>query len=312
MSFFTKSIFSILTISVVVFSATFSAPAQRAKPAAAKPAALRTVTIATEPKAVVWVDDVKRGVTNEQGNLAGVKLGPRSKVLRVRADGFKQSLTTLTVATKGIVRVKLVETSDRAELLFQNAERLRENPLGEEDRRKAVEMYNEAAKLRPNFPEVYLGLARVNFDLKDLDGVYDAVKLGRKYRPIYPELTTVEGRAYHEDIEDDLAIKAYQRAIKEGGGNQPEAYTGMAIIYREQENYEEAIKAFKMAIAQLFDTEPVIYQLLGDLLEKTRRFKEAIAIYEQYLKAAPDSPDAEGIRSMMDQLKIQLEEEDQP
>lgn len=305
-----KFILPLLAITLV-FS--FSAFAQKKK-SAAKPATIsvRTITIATQPKAVVWVDDVKRGVTNDDGNLAGVKIGPKSKVLRVRADGFAQSLTTLTAATKGIVRVKLVETGDRAELLFQKAEKLRENPLGEEDRRKAIELYNEAAKLRPNFPEVYLGLARVNFDLKDLDGVYDAVKLGRKYRPAYPELTTVEGRAHHEDVEDDLAIKSYQRAIKEGGGNQPEAYTGMAIIYREQENYEEAIKAFKSAIAQLFDSEPVIYQLLGDLLEKTRRFKEAIAVYEQYLKAAPDSPDAPGIRSMMDQLKIDRAQEDQP
>lgn len=308
MSFFTKSLFSILTICVLVFSA----HAQRAKTAAAKPSALRTVTVQAEPKATVWVDDVKRGVTDATGKLADVKLAARNKVLRVRAEGFKESKTNLTAAIKSTVTVKMVATTDKAELAFQKAEALRENPLNEEDRKKAVTLYNEAIKARPNYPEVYLGLARVYFDLKDTAKAMDAVETGRKYRPIYPELSTAEGRIHHEDVEDDLAIKAYQRAIKEGGGYQPEAYTGLGIIYRDQDNNEEAIKAFKMAVDQLYDTEPVIYQLLGDLLEKARRFKEAIVVYEQYLKAAPNSPDAAGIRSMMDQLKIEIAQQDQP
>lgn len=304
-----KGKLGLAALAVFVFSV--SAFSQKVFTRAATAGAQRAIIISTEPNATVWVDDVKRGVTDAAGKLAGVKLSAASKILRIRAAGFKQSVTNLTAATKGTVTVKLAVTGDKAELLFQKAEALRETPLNSEDRDKAVELYREALKLRPNFAEAHLGLARVFFDLKDTDNAMIEVKQARKYRAAYPEASAVEGRIFHDDADDENAIKSYQRAIKEGGGYQPEAHTGLGIIYREQENYEDAIKEFKTAIAQLFDTEPVIYQLLGDLLEKTRRFKEAVAIYEQFLKAAPDGPDAIAVKSMIDQLKIQIAE-DQP
>jgi tetratricopeptide (TPR) repeat protein len=308
MNFKSKSILAALA-AVFIFS--FSAFSQKAAKPAAKPApAYRTVTVSTEPNATVWVDDVKRGVTDAGGNLP-VKLSSASSRLRVRASGFKQATANLTAATKGTVKVKLEVTGDNAELLFQKAEALRESTIDDTERQKAVEMYLEVLKLRLNFPEAHLGLARVYFDLKDTDNAMIEVKQARKYRPIYPEATAVEGRIYHEDVDDENAIKAYNRAVKEGRGYQPEAHTGLGLIYREQEKYDEAVREFKIAIGQLFDTEPVLYQLLGDLYEKMRNYKEAINTYEQYVKAAPKSKDISAIKSMIEQLKIQIAE-DQP
>src|SRR5262249_43810777 len=137
---------------------------------------------------------------------------------------------------------------DKAELLYQKAEAIRESTTDDEQRQKAVDHYREALKARLNYPEAHLGLARVYFDLKDTDNALIEVKQARKYRPIYPEASAVEGRIYHEDIDDDLAIKAYTRAIKEGGGYQPEAHTGLGIIYKDQEKPLDAIKEFKLAI----------------------------------------------------------------
>jgi len=296
---------------ILAFS--FSAFSQKAKPGARPAAAQRSITVSTEPNATVWVDDVKRGVTGAEGKLAGVKLSATSKVLRVRAAGFKQSVTNLTAASRGIVKVNLQVTGEAAELLFQKAEALREKPgVSDDERKKAVELYEQAIGSRPKFPEAYLGLARVYFDLKDTDAAMQQVVKARRDRPVFPEISAVEGRIYREDYDDENAIKAYNRAIKEGRGYQPEAHTGLALIYQEDEKYEEAIKEFKLAISQLFDTEPVLYQLLGNLYEKTRNYKEAIKVYEQYLKAAPDNPEATAIRSMVVQLKKEIAQDGQP
>lgn len=283
-----------------------SASAQK-KPVAKPAAAQRTITVSTEPNATVWVDDVKRGVTDAGGKLAGVKLSPTSKVLRVRASGFKESKTNLTPAAKGIVKVKLLVTGDNAELLFQKAEALRESTTDQAERRKAVDLYQQAIRLRPNFPEAHLGLARVYFDIKDTDSAMDEIKEARKDRPVYPEASAVEGRIYHDEADDDNAVKSYNRAIKEGRGYQPEAHTGLGIIYKEQGKNDEAIREFKLALNQLFDTEPVLYQLLADIYEKRRNFKEAIKTYEQFLKAAPNSKDVTAVESMIVQLKKELE-----
>lgn len=302
MNFKSKLILSLLAAIFV-----FSHPAFAQKKPVPKPAAQRSITVATEPNATVWVDDVKRGVTDASGKLAGVKLSAASKVLRVRASGFKESKTNLTAAAKGIVKIKLLVTGDNAELLFQKAEALRESTTDEIERRKAADLYQQAIKLRPKFPEAHLGLARVYFDIKDTDSAMAEIKEARKDRPIYPEASAVEGRIYHEDADDDAAVKSYNRAVKEGRGYQPEAHTGLAIIYKEQEKYDEAIKEFKLAINQLFDTEPVLYQLLADIYEKRRNFKEAIKTYEQFLKAAPKSKDVTAIESIIVQLKKELE-----
>jgi tetratricopeptide (TPR) repeat protein len=302
-----SALFVILTVFIFSFPVFSQIKKQPAAPTQ------RTITVSTEPAATVWVDDVKRGVTDTTGKLAGVKLSVTSKVLRVRAEGFKQAAINLTAASRGVVRVNLQVTGDTAELLFQKAEALREKPgAGEDDRQKAIDLYEQAIKIRPKFPEAYLGLARVYFDLKDADSAMQQVVKARRDRPVFPEVSAVEGRIYHADIDDENAIKAYNRAVKEGRGYQPEAHTGLGLIYQEQEKYDEAIKEFKIAVSQLFDTEPVLYQLLGELYEKTRNYKEAIKVYEQYLKAAPNSVEATAIRSMMEQLKKEMAQDGQP
>jgi predicted negative regulator of RcsB-dependent stress response len=312
MNFRNRSILPILVVIAVLSFSLSSMFAQVVKKNTARPAAAqRTVTVATEPNAIVWVDDVKRGVTDANGNLTAVRLSATSKVLRVRAGGFKESKTNLTAAMRGIVRIKLLVTGDQAELLFQKAEALREGTADDDQRQKAVDLYREALKTRLNFPEAHLGLARVYFDLKDTDNALIEVKQARKYRPVYPEASAVEGRIYHEDIDDENAIKAYTRAVKEGGGYQPEAHTGLGIIYKDQDKPDDAIREFKTAIGQLFDTEPVLYQLLGDLYERARNYKEAINTYQQYIKAAPKNKDVATIQSMIDQLKIEMAQ-DQP
>jgi tetratricopeptide (TPR) repeat protein len=304
----------LIIIAVLSFSLSLpsSLSAQVLKKNTARPAAAqRTITVAAEPNAIVWVDDVKRGVTDANGNLTGVRLSATSKVLRVRAGGFKESKINLTAVTRGTVRVKLLITGDQSELFFQKAEALREGATDDEQRQKSVDLYRDALKARLNFPEAHLGLARVYFDLKDTDNALIEVKQARKYRPVYPEASAVEGRIYHEDIDDENAIRAYTRAIKEGGGYQPEAHTGLGIIYKDQDKPDDSIKEFKTAISQLFDTEPVLYQLLGDLYERARNYKEAINTYQQYIKAAPKNKDVATIQSVIDQLKIEMAQ-DQP
>jgi tetratricopeptide (TPR) repeat protein len=115
----------------------------------------------------------------------------------------------------------------------------------------------------------------------------------------------VEGRIYRaESVADpDNAIKAFRRAIRESKSFNPEAHTGLALAYRDKEDYAAAVNEFKIAINQLADTEPIVYQLLGETYDQMQRPKEAIAAYEKYLELAPNSTQAQAIRSIVEQLK---------
>lgn len=305
----------LLTMAVVCFDATATPTQkqqqQRPKQAATSPA-LKSLEIKTEANAIIWLDEVRHGLTNAEGQLRLEKVRPGRHTLRVRAEGFGERVLALSPAQRGSINVKLVPTTDEAELLFQKAEAAREKARDDEARRTAAELYRQALARRLRFPAARVGLARVLLDLNDYGAAYDEIDRARSLRPVYPEASAVEGRLRRADADYEGAIEAYRRAIREARGFQPEAHTGLALVYEERGRNEEATAEFRTALAQLSDTEPVVYQLLGALYEKMEKYKEAVAAYEKYLQLAPEGSLAPAIRSVIDQLRRQATEPETP
>jgi tetratricopeptide (TPR) repeat protein len=268
--------------------------------------AARTITVKTQPGAVVWVDDVRRGAADAEGKLQ-LNLAPGRHALRVRAGGFAERTLALLPAQRGAVSVILVKTTDEAELSFQQAEEAREKGSNAQ----AVEAYRQALKLRPRFAAAHLGLARALEGQENLDAALEQIGEARRDRVAYAEASAVEGRILRSLADHEAALASYRRAIREGRGFQPEAYTGMGIVYEDKGRYEEAVESFRKAAAQLSDTEPILYELLARNLEKLERWKEAVAAYEKYLELAPTGAHASAINSIIDQLRRQAAEQDQ-
>jgi len=266
--------------------------------------ATRTLTIVSEPNALVWIDEIRRGATDSLGRLADLKINAGAHSLRVRASGFKQVTMKLAATQRGEIRVSLTRTTDRAELLFQQAETARETARDDAARQNAADLYRQSFKLRGD-AAAYVGLARVLLDLNDTDGALREIEAARRVRPIYPEASAVEGRIYRETGQTEEAIGAFNRAIRESRGFQPEAHVGIGRIYEEKGQYELAAREFQIAINQLSDTEPIIYQLLGVAHEKSGNKREAITAYENYLRLAPNGSQATAVRSIVEQLKLE-------
>jgi tetratricopeptide (TPR) repeat protein len=260
------------------------------------------LTITTEPNAIIWIDEIRRGTTDASGKLSITKVSPGRHSVRVRAGGFKET-TAVLLPGRRTLAVKLVTTTDQAELLFQQAETAREKARDDAALEKAVELYREAIKLRPAFPAARVGLARVLLDLNEFKQAHAEIDAARRTRPSYPEASAVEGRIYREEAFSDDAIRSFRRAIREAGGVQPEAYVGIAKVFEDKGNFAEAVVEYRKALTQLSDSEPVIYQMLGAAYERIEKPKEAIAAYEKYLQLAPNGSYAAAIRSIMEQLK---------
>jgi tetratricopeptide (TPR) repeat protein len=303
------------SISALCLALTASVFAQPSKPAPG--GQMRTITVVTEPKATVWLDDILRGVTDDSGNLTVKPVTAGAHKIRVRADGFKEASQNLLAAQKGEVKIALVQTTDEAELAFQEAER-----LSAVDREKAVAAYRKAISLRPKYAEAQLALARVLLAMNKFDEALAAIKEARKARPAYAEASAVEGRIYVSEGDEAKAIAAFKRAITEGKGIQPEAQTGLGLLYKdkadasggegdfegEEANYMLAAGYFKKAIAQLGGAPDAItiYQFLGMAYEKTKKYKEAIAVYQEFLRVFPDSNEATAVESFIVQLKKEM------
>ena len=287
---------------------TCAAISQRTAPA-------RAIMVISEPSASVWVDGVLYGKTSADGRLEIKSISPGVKTLRLRADGFKEKSQPLAAAAKGAITVPLTATTEAGELKFQEAER-----LAGIDREKAAAAYEEAIKLRPNYAPAYISLARVESARNEFDKAQAVLNRLKKVSPRNAEASAVEGRLLSDGGEEDKAIAAFKRAIIEGRGFQPEAYTGLGLLYKgraeasdpdsdeQAANYAEATKNLRVALKQLGTAPdaPIIYQFLGLNLEKQKKYAEAIAIYQEFLRRFPDTPEAESVQSFIVQLRKQM------
>ena len=260
------------------------------------------LTITTEPNAIVWIDEIRRGTTDASGKLVVNKVSAGRHSVRVRANGFKETVTPLLPGRRALA-VKLITTTDPAELKFQEAETAREKARDDASLQKAADLYRETIKLRPAFPAAHVGLARVLMDRNEFKEAHAEIEAARRTKPAYAEASAVEGRIYREEAFGDDAIRSFRRAIREGGGVQPEAYVGIARVLEDKGQHAEAIVEYKRALAQLSDSEPIIYQMLGAAYEKIEKPKDAVTAYEKYLELAPNGSYAAAIRSILEQLK---------
>jgi tetratricopeptide (TPR) repeat protein len=167
-------------------------------------------------------------------------------------------------------------------------------------------------------------LARVLSDASDTDGALAAIRELRKTSPRNAEASAIEGRIDRDNGDNNKAIAAFKRSIVEGRGFQPEAYTGLGMIYqelaegygsqgdiaRESANYAVSAKYFRTALKQLSGAPDasVLYQLVGLVLERQKKYQEAIDLYEEFLRYFPDSNDASAVHSFIVQLKKQMAE----
>lgn len=298
----------------VVFSVTlvFGQPVKNAAPTG------RAITVVTEPNAIVWLDDIRRGVTDESGKLVVKPVPAGMRKMRVRADGFKETSVSLLPTQKGDVKVALAKTTDEAELAFQEAE-----AFVSRDREKAIAAYQKAVQLRPKFAEAHLGLARVLSANGDNEGALKAIAAARRARPAYAEASAVEGRIHKSNDEEEKAIASFKRAIAEGRGFQPEAHTGLGLLYKDKaENlpttadeqseranyYELAAGELRKAITQLSGAPDAkeIFQLLGDVYYRARKYEDAIKVYEEFIRVFPDSNEVTTMRSLIVQTRKEM------
>jgi len=311
-----KSILKVLWFAVLVFS-TMSVEAQSAKPA--KNSTARNISVKSEANATIWIDGVRYGKTGDDGKLNISTVSPGKHTIRVRADGFKEVVKPLLATQKGEIEIPLTTTTDEAELAFQQAE-----VLAASDRQKAAEAYLKAIRLRPAFVEAFIGLARVYSESGQREKAEKAIRDLRKIRPGHAEASAIEGRILKEGGEEPKAISAFKRAIAEGKGFQPEAYTGLGLLFKEKAetfagagdyeqesvNYSEAAKYLNTAAKQLGSAPDaiVVYQLLGLVYEQQKKLKEAIAVYEAFLRIFPDNPESTAVQSFIVQLKKQMKQ----
>jgi cytochrome c-type biogenesis protein CcmH/NrfG len=134
----------------------------------------------------------------------------------------------------------------------------------------ALRTLQEAAERDPNDVQAWIKLGNLQFDLE---------------RP-------------------HAAIEAYEKALALQPGN-ADVLTDMGIMYRRIGRPEKAVELFREAHAADPNHFACLYNLGVVLLHDLRDQEGAIKAWEEYLRQAPQGPQADRIRSMVETLKEQ-------
>ena len=251
---------------------------------------------------VVFINNVRHGVTNERGELDLPHVIAGSFPVSVRTTGYADWNGSVVIVTRASRALKVTQQpiTDEATLHFQKGNDLRDKGKNKD----AVEEYRQALALRGLFPDARIAMARSLITLQDFQNsetqIQAALKLGG--RTLIEAQTVLANLRRAQGLVDE-AIVEYRKALRLARGNSFEAHIGLAIALNEQEKTDEAVKEYRVGIIQDMETEPILYYQLGEILEKAKRNKEAIEAYRNYVRLDPEGEFASAAESIIEQLK---------
>jgi len=112
------------------------------------------------------------------------------------------------------------------------------------------------------------------------------------------------GNDYFDIGEAQKSVDAYGKALAIKGDD-PNVLTDQGIMYRQLKEFPKALAVFRKA-ASLSPTHPQSRKNIGVvLMHDLNDPKGAIAAWEDYLRVAPNDPDAESIRRSIEELRGQ-------
>lgn len=159
------------------------------------------------------------------------------------------------------------------------------------DIEKAIEAYNDAIRIYPDYSDAHYSLGRIYSQqklFKDAASEFRKALLNPHYSR--PELCYVElGKISFENSLYDEAASEFKKAllIKK---DYAEAHNNLGLIYKKKRLYDMAISEFREAI-NIDRNYAAAYKNTGDTLFDLKRYKDALSGYKSALNFNPLDPD---------------------
>jgi len=155
----------------------------------------------------------------------------------------------------------------------------------QKDTETAVDMFEKASKIRPDFTESVINLAQTLYKL----GEYPEAKIYYQ-RIVETESKNADGHfglanVYRKQESYKDAIREYNVALNLNPRD-AQAYVNLGLCHYKDENYNDAVYNFKMAL-ELGGDRMKAFMNLALSLEKLDRYSEACENWERFIDMEP-------------------------
>ncbi|AFZ11448.1 Tetratricopeptide TPR_1 repeat-containing protein [Crinalium epipsammum PCC 9333] len=167
---------------------------------------------------------------------------------------------------------------------------------------KAINDYNTAIKINPQYANAYLMRGGVYSDQKQWDKAIDDYNTAIKINPQYANAYLMRGDVYSDQKQWDKAIDDYNTAIKINSNN-AWAYSARGLVYYKQKQWNKAIDDYNTAI-KINPGDAFAYSARGLVYKEQKQWDKAIDDYTTAIKINPQYADAYSLRGRVhDQQK---------
>ena len=154
----------------------------------------------------------------------------------------------------------------------------------------AIDSYNQAIKIKPDYAEAYNNLGIALKDTGDFNAAIDSYKRAIKIKPDYADAYYNMGNALKGKGEFNAATDSYKQAIKIKP-DYAEAYYNMGIALQDKGELDASIDSYKQAIKIKPDYAEA-HNNMGAALTEKGELDAAIDSCKQAIKIKPDYAEA--------------------
>ena len=171
---------------------------------------------------------------------------------------------------------------------------------------KALSDFNKTLELDPNNPEIYMKRGILHADMQRFDDAIKDITTFLKFTPKNAFAYYIRAKAHRGKGEIAQTLEDYNKAI--------ELSPRLAGVYFERGQIKSQLLRFNDAITdfntslELFPYNPFAYLHRGNTFKKLGKKENALNDYLVYLKLTPNAPDAEEIKSEIENIRNNIKE----
>jgi|CXWL01.1.fsa_nt_gi predicted TPR repeat methyltransferase len=152
---------------------------------------------------------------------------------------------------------------------------------------RAMECYNNALKIKPDFAEAHYNLGNTLIDLGRIEDAIASYQRALKYQPDNALFYSNLGTALQDMSRYSEAELSYRKAIRINQ-NLSETHNNLGVVLSAQGKFEAAVESFCNAIS-LNHGYADAYGNMANALKCQGKLDESIACYQQQVQLAPEN-----------------------